>query len=319
MVASSSAAHASTTSPPTTRAQVGLGRSFQEARLFPALTVEETIAVALERHLYSRDFVAAGLRLPASTLSEWRVAERVEQLIEQLGLGRYAESLVGRAVDRHPPHRRAGLRARAGPAVLLLDEPTGGVAQKETEALGPLLRQVREETSCSMLVIEHDMPLLSGLCDRLVALELGRVIAEGRPAEVLEHPRVDRVLPRHRRGRDEPLRRARLAGDREGGRAAAATQESLTVELPMRELGVVIDRVEHRRGHQQPVRPGLGQLRQPGRLVDRIADDRVLEPLLRANVARDHETGRDADRGRQAVDVGQAVTQQPRREKRAGC
>jgi branched-chain amino acid transport system ATP-binding protein len=76
------------------------------------------------------------------------------------------------------------------PALLLLDEPSGGVAQAETEALGPLLRRVAAETGCAMVVIEHDMTLLSTLCDRLVALELGRVISEGTPAEVLSHPEV---------------------------------------------------------------------------------------------------------------------------------
>jgi branched-chain amino acid transport system ATP-binding protein len=64
------------------------------------------------------------------------------------------------------------------------------VAQKESEALGPLLKRVQAVTGASILVIEHDMPLLSGLCDRMVALELGAVIAEGTPAEVLDHPRV---------------------------------------------------------------------------------------------------------------------------------
>jgi branched-chain amino acid transport system ATP-binding protein len=76
------------------------------------------------------------------------------------------------------------------PKVLMLDEPSGGVAQRETEALGPLLLRVRDHTGCSILVIEHDMPLLSSVCDRMVALELGGVIAEGTPAEVLEHERV---------------------------------------------------------------------------------------------------------------------------------
>jgi len=76
------------------------------------------------------------------------------------------------------------------PKLLLLDEPSGGVAQKETEALGPLLLRIRENTGCSMLVIEHDMPMVSSVCDRLVALELGRVIAEGTPREVLAHPAV---------------------------------------------------------------------------------------------------------------------------------
>jgi branched-chain amino acid transport system ATP-binding protein len=76
------------------------------------------------------------------------------------------------------------------PSVLLLDEPSGGVAQAETEALGPLLRRVAAETGCAMVVIEHDMTLLAGLCDRLVALELGGVIAQGPPGEVLSHPEV---------------------------------------------------------------------------------------------------------------------------------
>ena len=67
---------------------------------------------------------------------------------------------------------------------------SAGVAQRETEALAPLLLRVREHTGCSILVIEHDMPLLSSICDHMVALELGAVIAEGPPREVLEHPRV---------------------------------------------------------------------------------------------------------------------------------
>ncbi len=71
-----------------------------------------------------------------------------------------------------------------------LDEPSGGVAQKETEALGPLLLRVRERTGCSILVIEHDMPLLSSICDQLIALETGAVIATGTPDEVLSHPAV---------------------------------------------------------------------------------------------------------------------------------
>ena len=88
----------------------------------------------------------------------------------------------------------------------------------------------------------------------------------------------------------------------------------------MRELGVVIDLLQHRRRDQQPARPGLGQLRQPRGLVDGVTDHGVLESLLRPDVACHHETGGDADRRRQAVDIGKAVAQQPRREQRAcGC
>ena len=76
------------------------------------------------------------------------------------------------------------------PDAILLDEPSAGVAQRETEALGPLLRRLQERTGCSLLVIEHDMPLMTAVCDRMVALELGQVIAEGRPADVLADPKV---------------------------------------------------------------------------------------------------------------------------------
>ncbi|HAM01650.1 MAG TPA: hypothetical protein DCQ30_05405, partial [Acidimicrobiaceae bacterium] len=172
------------------RAMGELGRSFQDARLYPTLNVAETIAVARERHLLSRDMFAAALQLPASYESEIETMAVVEELIAMMGLGAYREKLTGelstgtrRIVDL------ACIMAQ-DPKVLMLDEPSGGIAQKETEALGPLLRRVREQTGCSMLIIEHDMPMLSSLCDRLVAMELGGIIAEGPPAEVLAHPAV---------------------------------------------------------------------------------------------------------------------------------
>jgi ABC-type branched-subunit amino acid transport system ATPase component len=175
---------------PYRRARAGLGRSFQDARLFPSLTVEETIAVALERHLESRDLVAAALHLPASYESELAVTERVDELVELMGLAAFRQKLV---TELSTGSRRivdlACILAQ-DPSVLLLDEPSSGIAQKETEALGPLLLRVREHTRCSMLVIEHDMTLLSSICDEMVALELGAVIARGTPAEVLAHPRV---------------------------------------------------------------------------------------------------------------------------------
>jgi branched-chain amino acid transport system ATP-binding protein len=175
---------------PHERAVLGLGRSFQDALLYPALTVAETISVALERHLESKDMLAAALQLPASYESELAVTDRAEELIEMMGLSAFHEKLTGelstgtrRIVDL------ACVMAQQ-PSVLMLDEPSGGVAQRETEALGPLLMRVRDRTGCSILVIEHDMPLLSTICDRMIALELGAVIAEGTPTEVLEHPKV---------------------------------------------------------------------------------------------------------------------------------
>jgi ABC-type branched-subunit amino acid transport system ATPase component len=176
--------------PPYQRAARGLGRSFQEARLFPTLTTAETLAVARERHVLSKSLVAAALGQPVSQESEEDVEEKVDFLIELMGLGAFREKLTG---ELSTGSRRivelAGLLA-SDPSVIVLDEPSGGVAQKESEALGPLLRRVQSVTGASILVIEHDMPLLSGLCDRMIALELGEVIAEGTPAEVLADPRV---------------------------------------------------------------------------------------------------------------------------------
>ena len=76
------------------------------------------------------------------------------------------------------------------PRLLLLDEPTVGVAQREAEAFAPLVRRIRDDLECAILVIEHDMPMLMGLCDRVYALDQGSVIAEGAPAQIREDPAV---------------------------------------------------------------------------------------------------------------------------------
>lgn len=76
------------------------------------------------------------------------------------------------------------------PQVVLLDEPGGGVAQKDTESLIPLLQRVQRTSGCAMAVIDHNMNLMTGICDEFVAMELGAVITRGTPAEVLSHPEV---------------------------------------------------------------------------------------------------------------------------------
>jgi branched-chain amino acid transport system ATP-binding protein len=175
---------------PHERARAGLGRSFQEALLYPSLTTWETIAIAFERHLASREMIAAALHLPASYESETDLASRVEALIELMGLGAFRDKLLGELSSGSRRIVELACILAQDPAVVLLDEPSAGVAQRETEALGPLLRRVQAYTGCSMLVIEHDMPLIAAVSDEVIALELGRVIARGTPGEVLSHPRV---------------------------------------------------------------------------------------------------------------------------------
>jgi ABC-type branched-subunit amino acid transport system ATPase component/branched-subunit amino acid ABC-type transport system permease component len=179
-----------TRAPARDRAIAGLGRSFQEARLYPSLTVLETLLVALDQHLGSRDWVAAALALPASIDSEAVATNRALELLELLGLQGFAATPIA---DLSTGTRRIVELAcvlAMDPAIILLDEPSAGVAQRDTEALGPLLRRVAAQTGSAMLIVEHDMALLSSLCDELVAMELGAVIARGSPDEVLRHPAV---------------------------------------------------------------------------------------------------------------------------------
>jgi ABC-type branched-subunit amino acid transport system ATPase component/ABC-type branched-subunit amino acid transport system permease subunit len=175
---------------PPARAHLGLGRSFQDARLFPSLTVAETVAVALERHVTCRSALADGLQLPASFESELVVAERVDELLELMGLLSLRHRPTGELSTGTRRIVDLACTLAQEPTVVLLDEPSSGVGQRETEALTSLLREVRDRTGCAMVVIEHDMPMLRSISDRMLALELGAVIAEGAPDDVLAHPQV---------------------------------------------------------------------------------------------------------------------------------
>jgi ABC-type branched-subunit amino acid transport system ATPase component len=175
---------------PERRARSGLGRSFQDARIFPSLTVAENLAQGLERHLPVRDHLSSALGLPAMWEQEDEVGWTVADLVELMGLGAYRDKFVRELSTGTRRVVDLAMILAHNPSVVLLDEPSSGIAQRETEALGPMLRRVRAETGCAMLVIAHDMPLISAVCDRLVALDLGRVIADGTPAAVLADPVV---------------------------------------------------------------------------------------------------------------------------------
>jgi branched-chain amino acid transport system ATP-binding protein len=175
---------------PQARAHLGLGRSFQDARLFPGLTVTETIAVSCERWVTSREPVAAALRLPASLLSEIEVADRVERIISLLGLAVFRDRFATQLSTGSRRLVEFGCLLAQEPDVLLLDEPAAGLARAEAETMGPLLHRIREATGGALVIVEHDVGLLRRTCDRMVALESGRVVAEGHPDDVLADPTV---------------------------------------------------------------------------------------------------------------------------------
>ncbi len=174
---------------PAMRPYLGVGRSYQDARLFPGLSVTETLLVAHERHRPS-GLLGSLLGSAGTARSERAKRAAVDELIETMGLVPYREKLIGelstgtrRVVDL------ATIVAQR-PGLLLLDEPTSGLAQRETEAFGPLLHRLRERIGCSVLLIEHDIVLVSSVSNRVYALESGRVIAEGRPDDVRNDPTV---------------------------------------------------------------------------------------------------------------------------------
>ena len=175
---------------PDVRARLGLQRSFQDARLFPALTVAENLAVALERHIEVRSATLAALGLPSVKKSERKIAERVDRLIAQTNLGDYRNKFVGELSTGSRRIVDLACVLAADPKIILLDEPSSGVAQRETEELGPLLSRIRFETGCAMLLIEHDMSLITGVSDELLALELGRNVVRGLPGDVIENSQV---------------------------------------------------------------------------------------------------------------------------------
>ena len=171
------------------RHSLGLGRGFQAARLYPELTVRESVMVALEARERSL-LVPSATGLPPSPGSERRKRAEAGEIVDYLGLGRYADSLVADLSTGTRRIAELGCLLAAQARVLLLDEPTAGVAQRETEAFGPLIAGVRDELDAAAVVIEHDMALVMGISDRIYCLESGSVIAEGPPAEVRADPRV---------------------------------------------------------------------------------------------------------------------------------
>jgi ABC-type branched-subunit amino acid transport system ATPase component len=117
-------------------------------------------------------------------------AVEAAEIIDFLGLGRYADRFISNLSTGTRRIVEFGCLLAVGAKVLLLDEPTGGVAQKETEAFGPMIRRLQRELGAAVLLIEHDMPMVMSISDRIYCMEAGRQIAHGTPHEVRNDPLV---------------------------------------------------------------------------------------------------------------------------------
>jgi ABC-type branched-subunit amino acid transport system ATPase component len=174
---------------PDERSKLGLARSFQDARLFGSLTVVENIQVAMERHAAAAaSAVMSALWLPQVRTAERRLKRRADGLIELLGLTAYRDKFVSELSTGSRRIVDLACVMATDPELLLLDEPSSGIAQSEAEELGPLLERVRRDVGCGLLVIEHDIRLLGSIADRLVGMVRGETIVTGSVEDVLADP-----------------------------------------------------------------------------------------------------------------------------------
>jgi branched-chain amino acid transport system ATP-binding protein len=173
-------------------AELGIGRTFQNLALFNSMSVEQNVLIG--GHCRTRGgFLVNALRLPIVAREEGRLQRQAHRLIELLDLA----SLAGRRVADLPfgVRKRVELaRALASePKLLLLDEPAAGLNHEELGGLMTLIQRVRDELRVTVLLVEHHMNLVMRISDRVVALDFGRKIAEGTPAEVQTNPELIRA------------------------------------------------------------------------------------------------------------------------------
>ncbi|MDA8356197.1 MAG: ATP-binding cassette domain-containing protein [Actinomycetota bacterium] len=174
---------------PEERMATGVVRSFQDCRLFPELTVEDVLMIC-EDARRPVGVISSTLQMPWARASERKKRSAVDEVIGAFGLGRFRHH---RTAELSTGTRRVVDLASivlARPRLLLLDEPTAGIAQREAEAFIPLLQRLQQVADCTVVLVEHDVPLVFALCSEVVVMESGAVVSGGTPDEVSRDPRA---------------------------------------------------------------------------------------------------------------------------------
>jgi ABC-type branched-subunit amino acid transport system ATPase component len=204
---------------PEERLGVGMVRSFQDCRLYPELSVLDVLLLSEDaRHEVA--VLSTTLRLPWARRAERRKLEAVDQVIAAFGLERFRHH---RTAELSTGTRRVVDLASivlARPRLLLLDEPTAGIAQREAEAFIPLLRRIHEVADTTIVLVEHDVPLVFDLCSTVIVMELGQVVVAGPPDQVRADPKA---LAAYLGASDEALMASGPLG--EGGRDRTGRNE----------------------------------------------------------------------------------------------
>ncbi len=171
------------------RARAGLARTFQNIRLFDDMSVLENVMCGGHMR-YGASILSTLAQLPSFWRAEETIAARSKQIVERIGLSAFMHQRAGDL--SYGDQRRVEIgRALAGePSALLLDEPAAGLNPNETQDLVAFIRKVNEDFGIAVLVVEHDMHLVMGLCHRIQVLNRGALITEGAPADVQSNPQV---------------------------------------------------------------------------------------------------------------------------------
>jgi ABC-type branched-subunit amino acid transport system ATPase component len=174
---------------PEERSNLGVVRSFQDCRLFPELSVQDVLLLTLDAQR-PVSVVSSSLQLPWARRSERSKRAEVDRVIASFGIERFRRHSIA--------HLSTGTRrvvdlasiVLARPRLLLLDEPTAGIAQREAEAFVPLLQRLHQLADTTIVLVEHDVPLVFALCTQVVMMETGSVVSSGTPDEVGRDPRA---------------------------------------------------------------------------------------------------------------------------------
>ncbi len=168
---------------------MGIARTFQNIRLFSQMTVEENVLVGFG-HSMKSNLLTDVFRLPGHWRQEAEFHDKALELLDIFDMRKYADAKAGN-LPYGAQRRLEILRALAtGPKVLLLDEPAAGMNPAETEELMENIRRIRDEFRIAILLIEHDMGLIMGVCEVVGVLDYGRIIAKGTPEEIQNDPKV---------------------------------------------------------------------------------------------------------------------------------
>ncbi|MBR0879064.1 branched-chain amino acid transport system ATP-binding protein [Bradyrhizobium japonicum] len=175
--------------PPHRIAEIGIGRTFQNVALFPNLSVMDNVRVGAHSKT-SSDIISDSLRLAWVRRSETDVNKKVQEILAYLKLEDVAHTIVSGLPFGTQKRVELARALAADPKILLLDEPAGGLNHEEVYVLGDLIRRIRDDRHMTVLLVEHHMGLVMSIADHVVALNFGKKLAEGTPAQVQADPDV---------------------------------------------------------------------------------------------------------------------------------